>query len=256
MAFPLGFTSFASETVYTPSILLKLSSFTSINMRAIVLLCLLHAAFGQDKPFSWNGPVRTGPNADPDQSSACLVDQASCGCCLMQKQVQRMEWFFNITHEEMKKELTKSKMALDNMRASRSAFSVALNNDKSLNCYGPFTNDKLIVYKHAFINLGDGYNVQTGIFTVPRSGVYSLTVTIYATGSTLATCANLQVNGQVVSALLEQNGQDLEDSATVVVAMKLKAGDQVAVNLPKGCFVCDNSSHYNTFTGFLLYATD
>lgn len=129
-----------------------------------------------------------------------------------------------------------------------------------LSCYGPFSTDQIIVYKHVFLNLGDGYNVGTGIFTAPRSGVYSLVLTIYSdggpSGTPLAACANLQVNGQVVYALLEQNGQDLEDSATVVMAMKLRAGDQVAVSLPKGCFVCDYKSHYNTFTGFLLYATD
>ncbi|XP_045930070.1 cerebellin 20 [Micropterus dolomieu] len=229
-------------------------------MRAIVLLCLLHEAFGQDTLFSWNGPGRVNvPIAEPNPSDDCLLNQASCGCCLMQRQIQRMEWFFNITYDEMKKELTKSKTALDNMRASRSAFSVALNNEKSPTCYGPFPTDRLIIYKHVFINLGDGYNVQTGIFTVPRSGVYSLTVTIYATGlpgNKLVTCANLQVNGQVAYPLIEQNGQDLEDSSTVVMAIKLKAGDQVAVNMPKGCFVCDNNNHYNIFTGFLLYATD
>lgn len=37
----------------------------------------------------------------------------------MQTQLERMEWFFNITFEEMNKELTKSKMALDNMRGER-----------------------------------------------------------------------------------------------------------------------------------------
>lgn len=143
--------------------------------------------------------------------------------------------------------------------ASRSAFSVAFNNDRSLICYGPFTDNKLIVYKHVFINLGDSYNLQTGVFTVPRSGVYSLTVTIYGItvpGGTLSTCANLQVNGRVASTLFEQNGQDIEDSSSGVVAMQLKAGDQVAVNLIKGCFICDNQNHYNTFTGYLLYATD
>lgn len=51
--------------------------------------------------------------------AVCLLDQASCGCCLMQTQLERMEWFFNITFEEMNKELTKSKMALDNMRGER-----------------------------------------------------------------------------------------------------------------------------------------
>ncbi len=231
--------------------------------------------------------------------AVCLLDHASCGCCLMQTQIERMEWFFNITTEEMNKELTKSKMALDNMRgetpvshtnrqcrssskclkelirflylqpdyfflsafpASRSAFSVALTTDNMVrNCYNPFRTDHIIVYKHIFINLGDGYNVETGIFTAPRSGVYSLALTIYSDGGLFgifSTCANLQVNGQAVYTLHEQNGLDLEDSATVVMAMKLLAGDQVAVSLPRGCIICDNGNHYNTFTGFLLYATD
>uniref|UniRef100_A0A7N8YG82 Cerebellin 20 n=1 Tax=Mastacembelus armatus TaxID=205130 RepID=A0A7N8YG82_9TELE len=165
--------------------------------------------------------------------AVCLVDQASCGCCLIQKQMKRLEL--------------------------RSAFSVALNNDKAVSCYGPFPTNKLVIYKYVFINLGGNYNIQTGIFTVPRSGVYSLSVTIYGIAfsvSTLATCANLQVNNQVVATLSEQNGQDLEDSATAVVAVSLKAGDQVAVNLLRGCcFLCEDS-YYNTFSGFLLYPTE
>ncbi|XP_041796649.1 C1q-related factor-like [Chelmon rostratus] len=232
-------------------------------MRATVLLCLLHAAFGQyfwDEPtYTWEGPEIPKPTSTIPEPSVCLQDQASCGCCLMQEQVQRMEWFFNITSGEMSKELKKTKMILDNMRGSRSAFSVALNNDKSFNCYGPFDNDRLITYKHVFINLGGSYDLQSSMFTVPRSGVYSLSVTIYVdspSGSGMAACAHLHVNGKAVSALLEHNGQDLEDSGTIVAALKLKAGDQVAVSLPKGCVVCDHSSHYNTFTGFLLYATD
>nr|XP_046244865.1 complement C1q-like protein 4 [Scatophagus argus] len=228
-------------------------------MRVIVLLCLLHGQYAWDEPqYSWDPPDHSDTRTYVDPAlSVCLLDQGSCGCCLMQKQMQRMEWHFNITYAEMMKEMTKTKMTLDNMRASRSAFSVALNSDQTLKCFGPFSNDKLITYKHVFINLGNGYSVQTGIFTVPRSGVYSLSVTIYADGSssgTMAACATLQVNGKLVSELLEQNGQDLEDSATLVVAMKLKAGDQVAVNLPQGCVICDQNRHYNTFTGFLLYA--
>ncbi|KAI3354549.1 hypothetical protein L3Q82_019059, partial [Scortum barcoo] len=176
------------------------------------------------------------------------------------KQLKRMQWFFNITTTEMYKELTKSSMALTDMRASRSAFSVALNNDKMLTCFGPFGQDRMIIYRHVFLNLGGGYDVATGTFTVPRSGVYSLAVTIYsrgsASGATMDACANLQVNGQAVYKLSEKNSQDPEDSATVVMAMKLSAMDQVAVSLPKGCLVCDDNNHFNTFTGFLLYATD
>lgn len=102
--------------------------------------------------------------------------------------------------------------------------------------------------------------MDTGIFTVPRSGVYSIALTVYSDagspGNTLAACAGLLVNGQLVTGPREKNMQDQEDSATIVVALHLKAGDKVSVSLPIGCFLCDDSSHYNTFTGFLLYATD
>ncbi|XP_022616178.1 complement C1q-like protein 4 [Seriola dumerili] len=229
-------------------------------MRAIVLLCLLESALVRANDYSWGGPGKSTEGIDPNTENICVTDQASCGCCLMQQQIHRMKMFFNMSLNELEKELTKSKTVLNNIRASRSAFSVALTNEKNLNCFGPFRDDKLIAYKHVFINLGDGYSVDTGIFTVPRSGVYSLALTIYSDagspGNSLAACASLQVNGKVVSGPRERNMQDQEDSATIVVALHLKAGDKVAVNLPIGCFLCDDKSHYNTFTGFLLYATD
>ncbi|XP_019963478.2 complement C1q-like protein 4 [Paralichthys olivaceus] len=227
-------------------------------MRAIVLLCLLGSAMAEDDSFSWGGP---GKNVvDPAENNVCLTDQASCGCCLMQQQIHRMETFFNMTLNQLEKELIKTMTVLNNVRDSRSAFSVALTNEDSLTCFGPFRDDKVIAYKHVFINLGNGYSVDTGIFTAPRSGVYSLALTVYSDagspGNSLAACATLQVNGQVVAGPREKNMQDQEDSATIVVALHLLAGDIVAVSLPIGCFLCDNNSHYNTFTGFLLYATD
>lgn len=144
--------------------------------------------------------------------------------------------------------------------ASRSAFSVALNNENNLKCFGPFRDDQPVTYSHIFMNLGGGYNQQTGVFTAPRAGTYSLALTVYSDagspGNTLAACAALHVNGQSVADLQEMNMQDQEDSATVVLAVHLSAGDRVSVHLPIGCFLCDNKSHYNTFSGLLLYATD
>ncbi|XP_029302321.1 complement C1q-like protein 4 [Cottoperca gobio] len=215
-------------------------------MRAIALLCMLHAGFGQSQ-FIWGSATNTNVH---------LKDPASCGCCLMERQMQRMEEFFNEYHEELNEVLTISKTALNQMEATRSAFSVALNNDAGFNCFGPFNVSTLVVYKHIFLNLGDAYN--TGIFTAPRSGVYSLALTVYSniTSRPNSSCTVMQVNGQPVAELPRQKGKDLEDSATVVVTVELKAGDKVGVNLPPGCFICDNNSHFNTFTGFLLYPSD
>lgn len=130
-------------------------------------------------------------------------------------------------------------------------------NTNNTECFGPNTTDELIIYKHVLTNLGNGYNVQTGIFTVPCSGVYSLSVTLYAGSSVgnMSTCASLQVNNNnTVSVLREVKKRDLEDSSTLVAAVRLEAGDQVAASLPAGCVICSHGGLFNTFTGFLLYA--
>lgn len=142
---------------------------------------------------------------------------------------------------------------------SRTAFSAALTSHSGLFCNGPFRDERLIEYKDVFINLGGAYSVDTGVFTVPHSGVYSIAVTVSSDagspGNSLAACVNLQINGVTLAGSREINMQDQEDSATIAVALHLRAGDRVAVELPVGCFLCDNDSHYNTFSGFLLYAT-
>uniref|UniRef100_A0A3B5A932 Cerebellin 20 n=1 Tax=Stegastes partitus TaxID=144197 RepID=A0A3B5A932_9TELE len=185
--------------------------------------------------------------------------QESCGCCLMERQMNRMEMYFNKSVYHMHELLMKSKTALMNMR-SRVAFSVSLNSEENMRCMGPFRSNKTIDYKHAFLNLGGSYNTSTGIFTVPRSGVYVIALTVYSDagspGNTLAACAILHVNGKVVAGPSEKNKQDQEDSVTVVLALHLKAGDKVMVTLPIGCCICDSYHHYNTFSGFLLYPTE
>lgn len=144
--------------------------------------------------------------------------------------------------------------------ASRVAFTVSLYSGDNFKCYGPFGVNSVIIYKHSFLNYGGAYSTDTGIFSVPYSGVYSLAATFYSDagspGYKLGICASLQVNNQVVAGAKDFNTNDKEDSATVAIALHLKAGDQVSVSLSNGCFLCDDYSHYNTFSAFLLYVTE
>uniref|UniRef100_A0A8C1LYV8 Complement C1q-like protein 2 n=1 Tax=Cyprinus carpio TaxID=7962 RepID=A0A8C1LYV8_CYPCA len=191
-------------------------------------------------------------------SEACLTDVASCGCCLMQKQMWKLEMFFNMTLDELQRNLERAQSVLNNIRASRSAFSVALTDTRL--CVGPNREDSVVKYSSVFVNLGDGYSTDTGAFVAPRSGVYSLALTVYsdagAPGAVLAACARLRLNGRTIASPSENNLQDQEDSTSALLVVQLHAGDRVDVALPAGCFLCDNNNHYNTFTGFLLYATD
>ncbi|XP_068441857.1 complement C1q-like protein 4 [Clinocottus analis] len=226
-------------------------------MRAIVLICLLHAAHAM---FQWNNPGEEQPLPETRPGGACVADPGSCGCCVMWKEMDRLTTYFNTTLNNLESQCEQTKRSLDKIEAGRDAFSVALTDHPSINCFGPFPSDRLIPYKHVFINLGEGYSVNTGVFNVTHSGVYSIALTVYsdagAARNLLAACADLVVNGKMVAGNSEKNVHDQEDAATLVVALHLTAGDTVAVNMPAGCFLCDDVSHYNTFSGFLLYPTE
>ncbi|XP_022061487.2 C1q-related factor-like [Acanthochromis polyacanthus] len=229
-------------------------------MRALVLLCLLPVALA--RKYDWNprDPNRPTSTPDPNAVNACQKTDQYCGCCMMVQETNRLQMYFNEVLNMVEEEYNKTEQYLNMINDSRIAFSVALNNESKMNCIGPFRENTSVIYRTVFLNLGDGYNMSTGVFTVPRSGVYSLALTVYSDagtpGGSLAACATLQVNGKVVAGPSERNMQDQEDSVTIVVALHLKAGDKVAVNLPIGCFLCDDKSHYNTFSGFLLYCTE
>ncbi|KAK0135375.1 Complement C1q-like protein 2 [Merluccius polli] len=207
--------------------------------------------------YSWSqGGKEAVSTQNPD--SVCLTDASTCGCCLMQQTMFRMEEFFNMSLNALRNSLQETRNALTKIRSSRSAFSVALTDKRW--CLGPHHDNTTIVYKHIFLNMGGNYNPNNGIFTAPLSGVYSLSLTVYSDsgseGTELAACATLKVNGVAVSVLKDMNAQDQEDSTTSVVALHLTAGDKVYVTLPKNCYLCDDNSHYNTFTGFLLYTSE
>uniref|UniRef100_A0A3P9LVY3 Cerebellin 20 n=1 Tax=Oryzias latipes TaxID=8090 RepID=A0A3P9LVY3_ORYLA len=223
-------------------------------MRAVALLCLL--CVSADGQYNWDGPGRVGP----DSSNACTVDQASCGCCIMLQEMNRLKTYFDTTLTDIEEDFRKTNQSLSTLKAKRVAFTAALYSGDNFKCYGPFTTNSVIIYKQMFLNLGGAYSTDTGLLTVPFSGVYSLAVTSYSDsgspGFTLAICSSLQVNGKTVAAAKDFNTNDKEDSATIAVALQLTAGDKVSVSLTRGCFLCDDSSHYNTFSAFLLYATE
>ncbi|KAK7882836.1 hypothetical protein WMY93_029010 [Mugilogobius chulae] len=242
-------------------------------MKVAVILCVLGLTLAQEEDpferfknrFNWNSgnswtSTDTGDAKDLQTTDVCRTDQGACGCCLMHQQIDRLKKSFNSSLAELQGQLDRAVNTLNQFRSTRSAFSVSLFTDNSKKCFGPFRDDTLVMYKHIFLNLGDHYNPNTGIFSVPRTGVYSLALTVYsdagAPGNTLAACASLQVNGRLLTGPREFYMQDQEDSATNSVVVKLTVGDRVSVNLPIGCFLCDNSNHYNTFSGFLLYITD
>ncbi|XP_072314950.1 cerebellin-1-like [Eucyclogobius newberryi] len=206
-------------------------------MKAFVVLCVL-----------------LGSSLVKAQSSTCT--SGVCGCCLINTQLQRMNHFFNMSHEHMSEELTVAKQALNNLRASRTSFSAVLS-DVSQNCNSqvPSATPALVRYHVVNVNLGNNYDAAQGKFIAPRKGVYSFAITLYNLGP-YKSCASLMLNGNAKYTLMEKVTADTQDSASVSLTLSLEAGDVVHVEQPAGCVMCAQDNLYNTFTGYLLYAKD
>lgn len=92
-------------------------------------------------------------------SEVCLTDVASCGCCLMQKQMWKMETFFNMSLNELERGLGRAHAVLNNIRGETAICSnlvwlyLAFKLQISLNCWMHFIQTSLnILTKFKFEN--------------------------------------------------------------------------------------------------------
>ncbi|KAI7812809.1 uncharacterized protein LOC130551328 [Triplophysa rosa] len=176
----------------------------------------------------------------------------------MLKKKWELEQYLNTSLNSLEDSLARAQTTLRNIRENRVAFSVGLADKRR--CVGPVKAAVNVTYQSIFINIGEAYNSTTGVFTVTRSGVYNLALTVFSDagspGAPLAICVSIRQNGVALAALREKYDQDQEDQATVVLLAELHVGDHITVSLQPGCWLCDDQHHYNTFSGFLLYATE
>ncbi|KAF7654167.1 hypothetical protein LDENG_00073310 [Lucifuga dentata] len=212
----------------------------------------MKGAFAKEE-YSWSGSVTTKTPHEQPYNELCPEDRTACGICLMRRQMKRTMEFFNLTLNEMELYLYELSNVLNNKKDSSSVFSGSLLEVDTTNCA-----DYIVLkYKNVFINLGNSYNLTSGVFTAAHTGVYSIGFTVYnnamnSSGNIKPTCVILRVNKNHVADHSDNNGYDQEDSMTTSIAIALKAGDKVDVILPCSCSLY-NINNYNTFSVFLLY---
>ncbi|KAK7159511.1 hypothetical protein R3I94_005753 [Phoxinus phoxinus] len=143
---------------------------------------------------------------------------------------------------------TKMDDLLKQNEVSKVAFSVSLSSSN-----GPHSSLHTLIYKHIFLNTGDAYDANTGIFTAPMKGVYVFRLFSKAHGSSdKAVVAGLFKNGQhEISTYARQNSGFIGSSNGV--SLLLEKGDKIYVNLYPGYWIFDNEHHHSTFSGHLLF---
>ncbi|XP_016316497.1 cerebellin-2-like isoform X2 [Sinocyclocheilus anshuiensis] len=139
--------------------------------------------------------------------------------------------------------------------ASKVAFSASLLTSFGSHNIGPFHNGlHTLIYKHVFLNTGNAYDPNTGIFTAPVKGAYAFRVFSKASGDkNRAVTAGLFKNDQhIISTYAHQTSGFISSSNGV--SLLLERGDKVKVNLYPGQWIFDNGEHHHsTFSGHLLF---
>ncbi|XP_071158927.1 uncharacterized protein [Mytilus edulis] len=131
------------------------------------------------------------------------------------------------------------------------AFSVYLDHDTDSGA------QQVLKYNRIITNEGNGYNVHTGSFTCPESGMYLLFFSIGERGDTIPKGAYiyLMVNSvNVIDAAVDSyhNAQDLQGGNTVII--RLKAGDVVFTEVAVGGHSEGSTGlRLTSFSGVLLY---
>ncbi|XP_048045822.1 caprin-2-like isoform X1 [Megalobrama amblycephala] len=133
------------------------------------------------------------------------------------------------------------------------AFSASLSASLGFTDFGPHTEATTLVYEHAFINNGNAYDTNTGIFTAPVKGVYFFIYVVF-NPSNVPTGVRLLKNDKfVVAASDNLPGQDTEDTTCNSVTLLLEKGDRIHLQLIENRRVYADSWKRNTFSGHLLF---
>ncbi|KAG7329841.1 hypothetical protein KOW79_006063 [Hemibagrus wyckioides] len=166
---------------------------------------------------------------------------------LNSEQATQLE-ILNASHYRMEDLLTTNKDL-------RVAFSASLLTSVGPSNVGPFTTTNTLIYKHVFLNIGEAYNPNTGIFTAPLKGAYVFRVfsKMITDTQTHSVTAGLFKNDQHMFSTHAHNSGGFHSSSNGAT-LPLEKGDAVSVRLYAGSWIFDNGEHHHSsFSGHLLF---
>jgi len=120
----------------------------------------------------------------------------------------------------------------------------------------------VVIYDKPITNVGDRYNVKTGVFTATTAGVYAFTVTSFTFDNGKHSTFNLQVNDDYVATAFTYNDLgETRDTGVTRAVVRLAGGDMVRVVAIATGFsthtldeIWNFSTNINIFSGELLKA--
>nr|CBX41733.1 putative C1q domain containing protein MgC1q84 [Mytilus galloprovincialis] len=127
-------------------------------------------------------------------------------------------------------------------RTSIPAFTATLSKDFSV-----AVTNKIIVFDTVKTNIGGHYSSKTGIFTVPRNGLYMISSTMRSYGSKHLHC-ELWVNSDIIEKLFGGN----YSQGTANAVLQLKRGDRVFIKKDNHGGESILGRDWSVFSGYLI----
>ncbi|XP_052072337.1 collagen alpha-2(VIII) chain-like isoform X2 [Mytilus californianus] len=123
----------------------------------------------------------------------------------------------------------------------RPAFTASMRTDSTLH------SNEVIKFDQVWLNIGSGYNPTTGVFTVPRNGLYFVSSTVMSLHAQNLHC-RLWKNNQITLGLFGFN----YSSGTLHSAMPLKKGDIIYIKHDARAGETILGRHYSMFSAYLI----
>jgi hypothetical protein len=106
-----------------------------------------------------------------------------------------------------------------------------------------------LTFKDVIYNLGDDYNVSSGVFTCRHPGLYFFTATVFRSPGLRESACSFSING--IGKLTVNSGTDVSEgyqSGSASFVYRLKAGDIVVISDCSG--IDPLYRRFSSFTGF------
>ncbi|KAM9425340.1 cerebellin 11 [Pholidichthys leucotaenia] len=194
-----------------------------------------------------------GQESDGENGLAALETWLTATKVELSRQVIEMEKLRK-ENEALSTRLDVAEQEIDRLKLNTAppqiAFSVSLSNSGQIN--KDSSTDKTLVFKRVFSNIGNGYDVNTGIFTAPVNGLYHFTFSTYGSNSRITGAILKKNNVQQISTYEAPSGDGATSNGNAAI-LQLAADDKVHVEMWENAWVYDDLNGLTTFSGFLLF---
>ena len=114
--------------------------------------------------------------------------------------------------------------------------------------------NQVITFEEEYINIGNHFNKQTGVFVTPKTGLYEFSLNGQKDGGEFETTIVLRVNGYSVQNVWADflGKHNFATLFSMQSLLKLNAGDRVSLYLKNGAIYDGVEKRFTHFTGKLL----